>query len=87
MKIREGRGFTFEELKKAGFEVRKAAKLGIAVDHRRRNTNEESLEINVARLLNYKKNLIVLPLKTRGKKGEKKIPFDVPSPDYNRLII
>jgi large subunit ribosomal protein L13e len=77
IKIREGRGFTFEELKKAGFEVNKARKLGIAVDHRRRNTNEESLEVNVARLNAYKAKLIVFPRKTRGKKGEKKMAVDV----------
>ena len=67
IKIREGRGFTFEELKKAGFEVKKAAKLGIAIDHRRRNTNEESLEMNVQRLNEYKAKLIVFPRRTRGK--------------------
>jgi large subunit ribosomal protein L13e len=71
IKIREGRGFTFEELKKAGFEYKKAQKLGIAVDHRRRNTNEESLEMNVQRLKEYQSKLIVFPRKTRGKKGEK----------------
>jgi large subunit ribosomal protein L13e len=71
MKIREGRGFSFEELKKAGFEIKKAQKLGIAVDHRRRNTNEESLEMNVQRLKEYQSKLIVFPRKTRGKKGEK----------------
>ena len=52
-------------------EIKKAQKLGIAVDHRRRNTNEESLEINVQRLKEYQSKLIVFPRKTRGKKGEK----------------
>jgi len=77
IKIREGRGFTFEELKKAGFHVKKAQKLGIAVDHRRRSTNEESLELNVQRLNEYKAKLIVFPRKTRRKKGEKKMAVDV----------
>ena len=54
--------------------------MGIAVDHRRRNTNEESLETNVQRLKEYKAKLIVFPRKTRGKKGEKKMAIDVPSP-------
>jgi len=71
VKLREGRGFTYEELAKAGFEPRQAAKLGIAVDHRRRNLSEESLELNVARLKEYKERLIVFPRKTRAKKGEK----------------
>jgi len=78
IKIREGRGFTFEELKKAGFQVNKARKLGIAVDHRRRNLSEESLELNVQRLKEYKDKLIVFPRKTRGKKGEKKMAVDKP---------
>ena len=77
IKIREGRGFTFEELKKAGFHVNKARKLGIAVDHRRRNLSEESLELNVQRLKEYKEKRIVFPRKTRGKKGEKKMAVDV----------
>jgi len=33
--------------------------------------SEESLELNVARLKEYKKKLIIFPRKTRGKKGEK----------------
>lgn len=45
--------------------------MGIAVDHRRRNPSEEGLELNVQRLKEYKAKLIVFPLKTRGKKGEK----------------
>ena len=53
--------------------------MGIAVDHRRRNTNEESLAVNVARLAEYKAKLIVFPRKTRGKKGEKKMAVDVPT--------
>jgi large subunit ribosomal protein L13e len=51
--------------------------LGIAVDHRRRNASEESLEMNVNRLKEYKAKLIVFPRKTRGKKGEKKMAVDV----------
>jgi large subunit ribosomal protein L13e len=78
IKLREGRGFTFEELKAAGIEVKKALKVGIAVDHRRRNASEESLELNVARLNEYKAKLIVFPRKTRGKKGVEKMAVDVP---------
>jgi len=78
IKIREGRGFTFEELKKAGFEPKKAAKLGIAVDHRRRNSSEESLALNVDRLQQYKAKLIIFPRKVRQKKGEEKMVLDKP---------
>jgi Ribosomal protein L13e len=60
-------------LKKAGFEYKKAQKLGIAIDHRRRNTNEESLEMNVQRLKEYQAKLIVFLHKTRGTKGEKMV--------------
>jgi large subunit ribosomal protein L13e len=87
IKIREGRGFTFEELKKAGFHVKKAQKLGIAVDHRRRNTNEESLELNVQRLNEYKAKLIVFPHKTCGKKGEKKMAVDVLPPWHHQFLL
>jgi large subunit ribosomal protein L13e len=64
-KQRLGRGFTLEEIKKAGLSVGYARTVGIAVDHRRSNACEESLERNVARLEAYKKNLVVLK-----KKGE-----------------
>merc|ERR1712056_113172 len=50
MKLRGGRGFTLEELKKAGVPRRQARTIGIAVDHRRHNHCEESLTENVARL-------------------------------------
>ena len=33
--------------------------------------SEESLELNVARLRDYKERLLVFPRKTRGNKGEK----------------
>lgn len=63
-KVRLGRGFTLEELKAAKLNPKYAQTVGIAVDHRRRNKSEESLAVNVARLEEYKKNLVVL------KKGE-----------------
>ncbi|PWA73920.1 ribosomal protein L13e [Artemisia annua] len=37
MKLREGRGFSLEELKAAGIPKKLAPTIGIAVDHRRRN--------------------------------------------------
>jgi large subunit ribosomal protein L13e len=70
-KLREGRGFTFDELKAAGISKYEAKSLGVAVDHRRRNKCEESLAENVARLTEYKNKLVVFPAKS-GKKNVKK---------------
>ena len=65
-KLRQGRGFTFAELKEAGINRKEARTIGIAVDHRRRNRSAESLQMNVQRLKEYKSKLIVFPRK-RGK--------------------
>jgi len=70
-KLRQGRGFTFDELKAAGISKYEARSLGIAVDHRRRNKCEESLKENVARLAQYKEKLVVFPLKSGAKKAKK----------------
>jgi large subunit ribosomal protein L13e len=58
-KVRLGRGFTLEELKLAGIHPKYAQTVGICVDTRRSNRSEESLALNVARLAEYKKNLVV----------------------------
>merc|ERR1712010_96686 len=58
-KVRFGRGFTLEELKSAG----------IAVDHRRKNRSEESLQANVQRLKTYKANLVVFPRRLKKVKA------------------
>ncbi|OLY80840.1 60S ribosomal protein L13 [Smittium mucronatum] len=60
-KLRVGRGFTLDELKAAKISARYAQTIGIAVDFRRRNRSDESLNANVARLADYKSRLIVLP--------------------------
>jgi len=65
-KLRQGRGFTFSELKEAGINRKEALTIGIAVDHRRRNRCAESLQLNAQRLKEYKSKLIVFPRK-RGK--------------------
>jgi len=65
-KLRQGRGFTFTELKEAGINRKEARSIGIAVDHRRRNRSAESLQMNAQRLKEYKAKLIVFPRK-RGK--------------------
>ena len=62
-KQRLGRGFTLAELKAAGLHPSYAMTVGIAVDHRRTNACQESLDRNVARLEEYKKNLVVLKKK------------------------
>jgi len=67
-KIKLGRGFTLAELKAAGLSAKHAQSIGIAVDHRRKNRSEESLQLNKARLEAYSKNLIVFPRRTSGKK-------------------
>ena len=59
-KQRLGRGFTLAELKAAGLNPSYARSIGISVDHRRSNRCQESLDRNVARLTEYKKNLVVL---------------------------
>ena len=69
-KLRAGRGFTFDELKKAGIAKKQARSIGIAVDHRRRNQCEESLVENVARLAEYKSKLMILPRGSKAKKGD-----------------
>lgn len=59
-KQRLGRGFTLEEIKAAKLNPSYARSIGIAVDHRRVNKCQESLDRNVARLEEYKKKLVIL---------------------------
>eukprot|EP00754_Rhynchopus_humris_P044980 Rhum_TRINITY_DN4540_c0_g1::Rhum_TRINITY_DN4540_c0_g1_i1::g.14604::m.14604/K02873/RP-L13e, RPL13; large subunit ribosomal protein L13e len=70
MKQRMGRGFTLDELKAAGLSARYARTIGIAVDHRRKNHSEESLNTNAQRLKDYVAKLVLYPLK-QGKKATK----------------
>ena len=66
MKVRAGRGFSLEELKAAKISKKFARTIGIAVDHRRRNKSQESLQANVDRLKEYQSKLILFP--RRGNK-------------------
>jgi len=69
-KVRYGRGFTLAELKAAKLSARFARTIGISVDHRRTNTNEEALQLNVERLNTYKSKLILWPkIADKPKKG------------------
>lgn len=70
-KIREGRGFTFAEVKESGIGRKQALSIGIVIDHRRRNLSEEGKKLNVDRLKAYKDRLIIFPLKTgKPKNGD-----------------
>ena len=70
-KPRYGKGFTTQELKKAGLTPKFARTVGIATDHRRTNANMEALDRNVKRLEDYKSKMILFPLKDgKFKKGE-----------------
>merc|ERR1712227_30273 len=68
-KVRFGRGFTLDELKAAGIGPKQAQSVGIAVDHRRKNRSEESLQANVQRLKTYKANLVVFPRRSKKVKS------------------
>jgi large subunit ribosomal protein L13e len=58
-------------LKEAAVSPKAALRLGIIVDHRRRNLSEEGKKLNVERLLAYKQRLIIFPRKTaKPKKGD-----------------
>ena len=70
-KTRYGRGFSLQELKAAKITPKFARTVGIAVDHRRQDTSEEALQLNVQRLENYKSKLILFPRKEgKYKRGE-----------------
>jgi len=67
-KKRAGKGFSLQELKEAKINRREALGIGISVDYRRKNRSEQSLRENVARLQQYKANLIVFPRKCNRSK-------------------
>merc|ERR1719380_538803 len=70
MKLRLGKGFTLEELREAKIPKKLAKTIGIAVDHRRRNRCQESLQANVDRLKLYKSKLLIFPRGSKVKKGD-----------------
>lgn len=68
---KKGRGFSLQEIKKAGLTAQFARTIGIRVDHRRRNKSAETLERNVKELNFYKSKLTLYPLKAgKPKKGQ-----------------
>jgi len=64
-KVRAGRGFSLEEIKRAGLNRGFARTIGISVDHRRKNRSLESLQQNVQRLKEYRSKLILFPLNAK----------------------
>lgn len=68
-----GRGFTLEELKKAGISgVNYARSLGIVFDRRRKDCNEETLKTNADRLKEYLNKMILHPRKGKVAKAPQK---------------
>ena len=68
-KIRLGRGFTLDELKKAGLNsIPYAKSIGIAIDLRRKDTSAETQTLNVNRIKEYLAKIILYPRKTADKK-------------------
>lgn len=86
MKLREGRGFTLEELKTAKISKKVARSVGVAVDHRRKNHCVESLQLNVQRLQTYVSKLVIFPGHgnlcglTKGDKSEQDSATQVKGP-------
>jgi len=71
-KIKLGRGFTAQELKLAGVNsIAEARSIGIAVDLRRKDTCNETLNMNANRVKTYLSKLIVHRV---AKKGSKNVP-------------
>merc|ERR1712126_175571 len=58
-KERLGRGFTAEECKAAGLDFHYARTIGISVDLRRRNMNQEFFDRNVERLKTYQSKMTI----------------------------
>lgn len=74
MKLREGRGFSIEEVKAAGIRKKEALSIGVAVDHRARSRSEERFNRNVDRLKAYKARLVVFPRNSKKpKKGDSSV--------------
>merc|ERR1712139_578192 len=72
----------------AGITKQFARTVGIAVDHRRKNRCTESLQENANRLKLYKSKLMVLPRKSKAKKGDttRKEAENVPQNTLKEII-
>ena len=67
------------DLQEAGIPRKLAPTIGISVDPRRQNLSEESLKVNVARLQEYKKRLVLFPRKVKSPKSGDASAEDVKS--------
>lgn len=75
---RLGRGFTIAECKGADLDYRRARRLGIAVDLRRRDSNQEILERNTERIKTYLSKITVYEsVKEAKEKGAKLYTKDI----------
>ena len=83
MKQRSGRGFTLEELKVAGVDRNFARNIGISVDYRRRNRNEEHLRRNVERLKEYRSKLVLFPTDPKKPKKQDAKPEEIKNATQN----
>jgi len=79
-RVRNGRGFTLQEIRAAGLSVNFARSIGVSVDHRRKNRSQEALDANKQRLLQYVNNLVLFPRneKTPVTKAKSGIINDTP---------
>ena len=79
-RLRFGRGFTLDEIKAAGLGIQFARSIGIAVDHRRKNRCQETLNRNKERLAQYINKLVLFPRneKTPVTKAKSGILNDTP---------
>jgi len=80
-RVRLGRGFSRDELHKAGITPQTARTIGISVDHRRKNRSVETLQANVQRLKLYKSKLVVFP-----RKAGKPKPGDADAKDLASVV-
>lgn len=58
---------TLQQLKAAGFNARLASIVGTAIDSRRRNKSDDSMQLNAQALKEYKSKLILLPIHSKKK--------------------
>ncbi|CCF58893.1 hypothetical protein KAFR_0F02970 [Kazachstania africana CBS 2517] len=92
-KVRAGRGFTLAEVKAAGLTAAYARTIGIAVDHRRQNRNQEIFELNVQRLKEYQSKIIVFPRNAKAVEAEQVLsatatfPIAQPSTDVETRAV
>lgn len=68
-KVRLGRGFTPEECAAAGLDYKYARTIGIAVDLRRNNRNQEGFHANVDRLKEYQSKITIFSSSKEAKEA------------------